>query len=337
MSAIAAFPLPSQPHPAASEPGVIACIDCTDRNAWVFPHAVALATALDFPVTLLQVLDGDAAPGTRPDPIERNLRRREALCALDRCASAVASPTPQTSIELTEGPTADEICRFIRGKDDGLIVLGRRGRKEIGGSGMGGTVQKILAQAPGPVLLVPVEAQSPSQAYQRILVPLDGSRWAESVLPLAARIARAANAEIVLAHVVPSPEMIEARPLEMEDKQLRQSLINRNEQAARSYLQRIKSNLAATGLPVRVVSTRGDDVREVLNDLIQREAVDLAVMSARGHSRQHVADVPYGSVATYLMTHCPVPMLVMPATLRSTQTSLPPAIEGLRLPVVSQG
>src|SRR3546814_15560227 len=66
---------------------------------------------------------------------------------------------------------------------------------------------------------------APDQSYQRILVPLDGSRWAESVLPLAARIARAANAEILLAHVVPAPEMIEARPLEMEDKELRQSLI----------------------------------------------------------------------------------------------------------------
>src|SRR3546814_8945346 len=60
---------------------------------------------------------------------------------------------------------------------------------------------------------------APDQSYQRILVPLDGSRWAESVLPLAARIARAANAEILLAHVVPAPEMIEARPLEMEDKE----------------------------------------------------------------------------------------------------------------------
>src|SRR3546814_20568162 len=115
-------------------------------------------------------------------------------------------------------------------------------------------------------------------SYQRILVPLDGSRWAESVLPLAARIARAANAEILLAHVVPAPEMIEARPLEMEDKELRQSLIERHAQAACRYLQRVKSKLTATGLRVRILSTSAEDVREALNELIQTDTLDLAVI-----------------------------------------------------------
>lgn len=337
MSAVAAFPIPSHPHPTASDPGIVACIDCADRNAWIYPHAAALAAALDFPVTLLQVLDAETSPDVRPDPIEWNLRRREALRALGRCTTTTQTPTPQTTIELAEGQTAEEICRFIGERSDGLIVLGRRGKKELGKTGIGGTAQKILAHAPSPILLVPVEAQAPDQCYQRILVPLDGSRWAESVLPMAARIARAANAEILLAHVVPAPEMIEARPLELEDKELRQSLIERNEQAAHSYLQRIKSNLTATGLRVRTLSTRAEDVREALNALIQKEAVDLTVMSARGHNRQHVVDVPYGTVSSYLMAHCSVPMLVLPTISRPAQTTLPTTHERLRLPVGGLG
>src|SRR3546814_1305928 len=126
---------------------------------------------------------------------------------------------------------------FRSERSNGLIVLGRRGRKELGKSGIGGTAQKILAHAPSPILLVPVEAQAPDQSYQRILVPLDGSRWAESVLPLAARIARAANADILLAHVVPAPDMIEARPVEMEDKELTQRLIERTEKADRQSVE----------------------------------------------------------------------------------------------------
>src|SRR3546814_3092410 len=76
---------------------------CAYRNAWFYPHASALADALDFPVTLLQVLDAEASPDVRPDPIEWNLRRREALRALDRCANAARTPTPHTTIELAEG------------------------------------------------------------------------------------------------------------------------------------------------------------------------------------------------------------------------------------------
>lgn len=344
MSAISAFPslsqtpaLPRTPPPASPKgAGIVACVDCTDRNAWVYPHALALATTLDVPITLLQVLDGDTSPGTRPDPVEYNLRRREALRALDRCAAAAEGPSAQTSIALAEGPTADEICRVVRDCDDGMVVLGRRGRQETGGSGMGGTVQKVLSQAPGPVLLVPVEAPVPAHGYRRIVVPLDGSRWAESVLPLAARLARAADAELLLVHVVPAPEMIEARPMEIEDKRLRQSVIERNEDAARNYLDRTKSNLSASGLRVRAISTRADDVREALSDLIQREGADLAVLSARGHSHQHVSDVPYGTVASYLIAHCNVPMLVTPATNHAAQTPLPTGNNCIRLPSATQ-
>src|SRR3546814_16176997 len=98
--------------------------------------------------------------------------------------------------------------------------------------------------------------------------------------------------------------MIEARPLEMEDKELRQSLIERNEQAACSYLQRVKSHLTATGLRVRILSTRAADVSTALNELIQTDTQDLALTSARGHRRANVADAPYGPIASsYIHTH----------------------------------
>jgi nucleotide-binding universal stress UspA family protein len=336
MSAVSAFPSFSQSHTSPKTPGIVACIDCTDRNAWIYPHALTLAATLDVPVTLLQVLDGDTSPDSRPDPIECNLRRREALRALDRCAATIHADGPQTTIELAEGPTAEEICRYVRECDDGMVVLGRRGRQELGRGGMGGTVHKVLSQAPAPVLLVPVEAPAPAQAYRRIVVPLDGSRWAESVLPLAARLARAADAELLLVHVVPTPEMIEARPLEVEDKRLRESIVDRNEQAARNYLDRTKSNLSGTGLRVRAISCRGDDVRETLSALIQRERADLAVMSARGHSHQHVSDVPYGTVASYLMAHCNVPMLVLPSATGTTPMTVPVGNNRLRLPYATQ-
>ncbi|MBS88147.1 hypothetical protein CA262_05910 [Sphingobium sp. GW456-12-10-14-TSB1] len=336
MSVISAFPSLSPAPASPKTPGIVACIDRSDRNAWIYPHALALATTLDVPITLLQVLDSGNSPDACPDPIECSLRRREALRALDRCTSAVDAPSTQTTIELAEGPAAEEICRFVRDCEDRMVVLGRRGTQESGRSGMGGTVHKVLSQAPGSVLLVPVEAPAPAGAYRRIVVPLDGSRWAESVLPLAARLARTADAELLLVHVVPTPEMIEARPLEVEDKRLRQGLIERNEQAARSYLDRTRSNLSSSGLRVRTISIRGEDVREALNDLIRREGADLAILSARGHNHQHVSDLPYGTVASYLMAHCNVPMLVTPATSRNAQTSIQNGNDRLRLPLATQ-
>lgn len=43
-----------------------------------------------------------------------------------------------------------------------------------------------------------------TQRYQRILVPLDGSKLAEQVLPHAVSLASANHGEVVLMHVVPA-------------------------------------------------------------------------------------------------------------------------------------
>jgi len=150
------------------------------------------------------------------------------------------------------------------------------------------------------------------------------------------RLAKAADAELLLVRVVPTPEMIQARPLETEDETLRENLIERNEQAARSYLDRTRSNLSAMGLRARAIVIRGGDVRDTLCALVDREAADLAVMSARGHGHQHVRDVPYGTVASYLMAHCSVPMLVLPSASRKAQMTSPAASQSVRLPTAIQ-
>jgi K+-sensing histidine kinase KdpD len=88
---------------------------------------------------------------------------------------------------------------------------------------MGATVHKVLMQTPaGPART----GRGPASGapYRRVVVPLDGSRWAESVLPLAVRLAKASEAELLLVHVVPTPEMIEARPLEVEDRSFNKPL-----------------------------------------------------------------------------------------------------------------
>ena len=90
---------------------------------------------------------------------------------------------------------------------------------------MGATVHKVLMQTPAPVLLVPVEAPLPAAPYRRVVVPLDGSRWAESVLPLAVRLAKASEAELLLVHVVPTPEMIEAGMDRLRDFRIGQRLV----------------------------------------------------------------------------------------------------------------
>jgi nucleotide-binding universal stress UspA family protein len=160
------------------------------------------------------------------------------------------------------------------------------------------------------VLLIPPSApEARIVHYRRLLVPLDGSSRAESTLPLALRLAKAEGAELLLAHVVPVPELTEVGPLEAGDLELRGQLVRRNERVAHDYLDRIRARVVKGGISARALVLCDGDVRSRLARAIVDEAVDLVVLSAQGRSGH--SDVPFGSVAAYLIAHAVAPLLIM--------------------------
>lgn len=322
----------------APEPGlkpaerqVVACVDRSRHAEKIVPHALALANALGSSLTLLRVLEARRGNDSRPDPIEWDIRRHEAREGLRRLAKFCGDEIVEA--ELAEGGTAEEICRRSDNRAARLMVLGTRGEGGVAGRGLGGTAHSVLERAAGPVLLVPLAApQIDEVSYRRILVPVDGSSWAESVMPLALRLATASGAELVIAHIVPGPELTETGPLEAEDIALRERVIERNERIARAYVDRLRGHAAEKGLKVRTLVRRSDDVRTGLAHLIASEDIDLVVLSARGHGRSRPFDLPYGDVAAYLTTHSSAPILMTRPGGASIGKSSPPLSRVGRLP-----
>jgi nucleotide-binding universal stress UspA family protein len=312
---------------------VIACVNESTHPGRVLPHALAIARALRLPVILLQVLEPPPTRDFRLDPIEWDIRRHEARSALKRLAEASATDVEIIEAEVVEGRSAEEICRRTRERPAELIVVGTHGERGPGQYGIGETTRHVLEEATGPILIVPdVAVPDLVPHYRRILVPLDGSAWSESALPMAVRVARAADAELVLVHVVPAPELIETDPLEAEDLELRNRVVARNARIAQVYLDRVRGYTAGQGLSARVLTLHGDDARTSLTDLIRSERVDLVVLSARGHGGRCVSDVPYGSVAGYLVTHSPAPILMVRPTGPSKRLQLATMAAAGRLP-----
>ncbi len=290
---------------------VVVCVDCSDHADKVLPHAYAIAGALGMQVTLLQVLEAKPARAARPDPIEWDLRRHEARSVLRGMAVHPEPSCVAANIHLAEGLVADEIIRFTSGKCDSLLVMGTQSEPGSGRQCLGGTVHNVLDRATDSVLLVPDGPSTRTSRYQRIIVPLDGSPWSESIMPLAVRVARATGAELILAHVVPAPELTETHPLEPEDLELRRRVLARNELTARYYLDRLCRHVTTQGPRVRVVLKHGDNVCTSLARMVAAEAADLVIMSARGHSNCCHDDVRYGHVSSYVMSHATIPVLVI--------------------------
>lgn len=289
---------------------VVACVDNSALAGRVTLHALAVARALDAPITLLRVIEAKPTGAAPTDPVEWSIRRHEIRASLKRLADASSGDDDIIDVEVIGGETAEQICLWASAHAADFIALGTHGE---GGSReycLGSTVRHVVDRAPGSVLLVPPSAVGGRVApYRRILIPLDGSSRAESVLPLAIRLATATDAELVLTHVIPLPELTEIGPLEAEDLELRERVVQRNERVARAYLERIRARVAQGGLDLRVLVLRNDDVRSRLVRAITEESVDLVVLSATGHSGR--ADAPHGSVTAHLMTHPTAPLLIV--------------------------
>jgi nucleotide-binding universal stress UspA family protein len=124
------------------------------------------------------------------------------------------------------------------------------------------------------------------------------------------RIARATDAELLLAHIIPAPELTETGPLEADDHELRHQVSERNARVAGEYINQLRNRVACSGLAVRSLLMRNDDVRSALVRLIEDEQIDLLVMSAHGRSSR--PDVACGSIAGYMITHARMPLLIVP-------------------------
>lgn len=302
-------------HPTQSSPfrRIAVCVDGSEVGEAVVLHASSIAAGLGAPLTVVRVLEPDAnADATPPDPLDWEVRQREARAYLKRLVSLAGQRHADVQSELILGRAAEQICGWALQHDADLTALASHGEHGRCEWRLSSTARKLVDGAPGSVLLVPVTGSrhaGTAVGYRRIMVPLDGSARAESVLPMASRLARVHAAELLIAHVTPAPELTRVAPLSAQDLELEQRVNARNERVARVYLDEIRGRLSAAGLTVRTVISRDGDVRTRLARLVRREQVDLVILSAYG--RRGARDVPCGSVVAHLLTHVAVPLLVV--------------------------
>jgi nucleotide-binding universal stress UspA family protein len=307
---------------------IAACVHGAAGSELVIPHALAIARAFGGRVTLFRVVENATAGEPPTDPLEWDIRRHEAREHLDQLArQSRGDVTVET--EVIEGRAADQICLWAERHHVDLTVVCRCDPSESADRAL---AQALLDQMPGSVLMVqaPVATDTSIGRYRRLLVPVDGSPRAESVLPLAVRVAASAAAELLVAHVVPSPGLTEVGPLDAEDVDLQERITRRNVRVATAYLDRLRARFGTSGSPPRMIVLRDGDVRTRLEHLVDDEGVDLVVLSSHGHSGR--TSVPYGSVAADLVLHSPVPLLIVRPRARRVHLTMAPAAARGRLP-----
>jgi len=147
--------------------------------------------------------------------------------------------------------------------------------------------------------------------YRKILVPLDGSELAESVLPHVETIARGCSVvDIILLRVCDAPSILADYPEgkgRSWDKHVEQMTTNA-EQQCNIYLGNMEKQLRDQGFSVKVESRLGKPAEEIV-DFANKNGVDLIIMAS--HGRSGVSRWAYGSVADKVLRSTCVPVLLV--------------------------
>jgi nucleotide-binding universal stress UspA family protein len=137
--------------------------------------------------------------------------------------------------------------------------------------------------------------------YNTILVPLDGSELAASILDQVGTLARGYGARLLLLTVGAT---LPASLPRSQDIQLTLTF------QAESYLERLRMTLASEGLEVETAVRIGDPASEIL-EVAEARQVDLIVINSRGGEG---APSPFlGSVAAKVAGASTIPVLVLHA------------------------
>lgn len=141
--------------------------------------------------------------------------------------------------------------------------------------------------------------------YKTILVPLDGSKRAEKILPHVEEIAHLFGAKVVFMQAVESSTVV-AGPYGMVEMNV--SDFEHRAMKADAYLQNMCDELHKKDIKTDKCIEHGPIVETIL-DVAIREGADLIAMAS--HGRSGLARVFYGSVAAGILQRIDRPLLLI--------------------------
>ena len=134
--------------------------------------------------------------------------------------------------------------------------------------------------------------------FKKILVPLDGSKLAEGILPRVEWLAKIHGAEVTLLRVAVAHTFPGMDPVQHQVTVVRE---------AEEYLAKAEEDLKSVGVKTQAVVRYGHDAQEIVEHARNRD-FDLIAMST--HGRTGLTQFVLGSVASKVIHTATVPILL---------------------------
>lgn len=286
---------------------VLVPLDGSALSEGVLPYVRSLARAVELPVELLRVDESARSEASSPTAMDEEY--------LKKVAASFSGFAP-VKCSVAPGAPADRIIDLASAQAGTLIAMATHGRSGAKRWLLGSVAEKVLHAATNHLLLVrPTGGDSGGEArLHRLLVPLDGSEFAEKVLPVVTDLAGRLKLEVILARVLihiyfASPEVL---PLFGASNPYQKEIWEQARSEATQYLTGKAAQLHAQRLPqvsFELIDGSAEGAAAEIIDLAEKSTGNLVVMCT--HGRSGIGRWLLGSVAERVVRHSSVPVLLV--------------------------
>jgi nucleotide-binding universal stress UspA family protein len=224
-------------------------------------------------------------------------------------------PTPALEVRsvILSGSPAEQIVDYADAENIDLIFMATHGRSGIKRWALGSVADKVVRATAKPVLLIRAKDGQPEVRkggiFNKVLVPLDGSKEGEAVLPYIAQIASRLNSQVILLQVLARGYGFLGQAVDLTPDQIKS-----DKAYATTYLNGVGSRLKNKGITV-VTEARTSAQAVFKNpseDILQfadEHRVDTVAMTT--HGRSGVGRQVFGSVAERVLREGNTPLLLV--------------------------
>ena len=152
--------------------------------------------------------------------------------------------------------------------------------------------------------------------YDKILLPLDGSEFAERIIAQVEPLAEKLGSALVLLQVTTSfetliaettPGVSAATPVAIDPT----PIMDAEQEAANTYLEGVATRLRAKGFKVETEHLAGHAARTVIE---RAAALNCSLIAMTTHGRSGFGRLVFGSVAEEVLRHAQCPVLIVRLT-----------------------
>jgi nucleotide-binding universal stress UspA family protein len=291
---------------------ILCPVDLSDLSTRPLAYAAAMASWHDARLTVLHVVPSfepmEVRAGGLFDPVQLvyPMPHEEIIERLRTALDAAGVAAEGVALAAEEGDSAPTIVDQAVATQADLVVMGTHGRTGFNRLLLGSVTEKVLRQAPCPVLTVPPHAPPTGVAIRHVLCAMDFSPAALQALGFALGVARRAGASVTLLNAIEwLPEEEPAEPTTFDVVAYREHL----KQTARDRLAALVEKSRGETMPTLLVVT-GRAHREILR-LAGERGVDLIVMGATGRGGPVLT--PFGTTTQQVVRSAGCPVLTVRA------------------------